>query len=101
MTMLVWAGSLEHYIIGAITAYYMWYSVVDSYSAFFDNNQQRATGLVELLRERALERVVLCGLALDVCVAFSALDCVAAGFETIGKQHVFSTCWCHDRGDAT
>lgn len=54
---------------------------VDSYSAFREADG-RPTGLAGYLRERGLDRVALCGLALDFCVAFSACDARAAGFAT-------------------
>lgn len=55
---------------------------IDSYSAFRENDRRTPTGLAGYLRERGFERVALCGLATDFCVAFSALDARAAGFET-------------------
>ena len=55
---------------------------VDSYSAFREADG-RPTGLAGYLRERELDRVFLCGLALDFCVAFSACDARAAGFPAI------------------
>jgi nicotinamidase/pyrazinamidase len=55
---------------------------IDSYSAFFENDHATPTGLAGYLRERGIEAVTLCGLATDFCVAFSALDAVAAGFRT-------------------
>ena len=54
---------------------------IDSYSAFRENDRQTATGLAGYLRERGFARLTLCGLATDFCVAYSALDAVAAGFE--------------------
>jgi nicotinamidase/pyrazinamidase len=54
---------------------------IDSYSAFRENDRQTATGLTGYLRERGFERVALCGLATDFCVAFSAIDGRQAGFE--------------------
>ena len=56
-------------------------SAIDSYSAFRENDRQTATGLAGYLRERGIERVALCGLATDFCVAFSAIDGRQAGFE--------------------
>ena len=47
---------------------------IDSYSAFFENDQVTPTGLAGYLRERRLTRVFLAGLAYDFCVGFSALD---------------------------
>lgn len=55
---------------------------IDSYSAFRENDRQTPTGLAGYLRERAFERITLCGLATDYCVFFSAIDARAAGFET-------------------
>jgi len=40
------------------------------------------TELEALLRERRVERVVVCGLATDYCVKATALDAVRLGFET-------------------
>lgn len=56
---------------------------IDSYSAFFENDRTTPTGLAGYLRERGVGRVVLTGLATDFCVGFSALDALAAGFETV------------------
>jgi nicotinamidase/pyrazinamidase len=55
---------------------------VDSYSGFFDNGKRKATGLGEWLRAHGVDSVVICGLALDYCVKFTALDALALGFET-------------------
>ena len=49
-------------------------AAVDSYSAFYENDHATPTGLAGYLRERGIERVFLCGLATDFCVAYSALD---------------------------
>jgi nicotinamidase/pyrazinamidase len=56
---------------------------VDSYSAFVEADRRSKTGLAGFLREREIRRVFLAGLATDYCVAFSALDALAAGFETL------------------
>ncbi len=56
---------------------------IDSYSAFFENDQSTPTGLQGYLRDRGLKRVFLTGLALDVCVRFSAEDAKRSGFETV------------------
>ena len=56
---------------------------VDSYSAFFDNEHRSATGMGSYLLEQGVKTVVVCGLATDYCVKFTALDAVALGFETI------------------
>lgn len=55
---------------------------IDSYSAFFENDHTTSTGLTGYLRDRGISDVVLCGLATDFCVAFSALDAVSQGFAT-------------------
>lgn len=54
---------------------------VDSYSAFVEADGRHTTGLAGYLRERGIERVFLCGLATDFCVAWSAVDARKAGFE--------------------
>lgn len=55
---------------------------VDSYSAFTEADGKTTTGLAALLKARGVGRVFACGLATDFCVAYSALDARAAGFET-------------------
>jgi len=55
---------------------------VDSYSAFLEADRKTTTGLGALLSARGVERVFVCGLATDFCVAFTALDARVAGFET-------------------
>lgn len=55
---------------------------IDSYSAFFENDHTTPTGLAGYLRERGIGKIMLCGLATDFCVAFSALDAIRSGFET-------------------
>jgi nicotinamidase/pyrazinamidase len=54
---------------------------IDSYSAFMEADRKTATGFAGYLRERGVKRLVLCGLATDFCVAWSALDARAAGFD--------------------
>jgi nicotinamidase/pyrazinamidase len=54
---------------------------IDSYSAFCENDRRTLTGLAGYLRERGFEQITVCGLATDFCVAFSAIDGRAAGFE--------------------
>jgi nicotinamidase/pyrazinamidase len=55
---------------------------VDSYSGFFDNERRKATGMGEWLRAQGVTSVVICGLALDYCVKFTALDALSLGFAT-------------------
>jgi len=54
---------------------------IDSYSAFLEADRKTATGLAGYLRERGFGKLYVCGLATDFCVAWSALDARAAGFE--------------------
>ena len=54
---------------------------IDSYSAFFENDQATPTGLSGYLRTRGFEKLFLAGLATDFCVAYSALDARSEGFE--------------------
>lgn len=54
---------------------------IDSYSAFFENDQKTRTGLEGYLRERGVTAVTLVGLATDFCVRFSAVDAAKLGFE--------------------
>ncbi|WP_292949206.1 bifunctional nicotinamidase/pyrazinamidase [Olleya sp. UBA1516] len=54
---------------------------IDSYSAFFDNNQLKSTGLASYLKEKGTTKLYFCGLASDICVYFSIRDAVKAGFE--------------------
>jgi nicotinamidase/pyrazinamidase len=56
---------------------------VDSYSAFFENDRRTPTGLAGYLRERAVRRLFLVGLATDYCVHYSALDARRLGFDTV------------------
>ncbi|MEE8506868.1 MAG: bifunctional nicotinamidase/pyrazinamidase [Kiloniellales bacterium] len=56
---------------------------IDSYSAFYENDRTTPTGLTGYLRERAMKRVFLAGLATDFCVYFSALDAAKAGFAAV------------------
>jgi nicotinamidase/pyrazinamidase len=58
----------------------------DGYSAFAmrepGSDVDIPTGLAGLLRERGIERVVVVGLATDVCVAATASSAADAGFAT-------------------
>ena len=59
---------------------------VDSYSGFRNNwdaaGDRPPTGLAGYLRERGVRDVVVCGLARDYCVRWTAEDAAAAGFRT-------------------
>lgn len=58
----------------------------DGYSGFTmadpETGATSPTGMGDLLGERDIERVVVVGLALDVCVKATALDAKSLGFET-------------------
>jgi nicotinamidase/pyrazinamidase len=54
---------------------------VDSYSAFQEADRTTSTGLAAYLHARGLKEVHVCGLATDFCVAWTALDARAAGFD--------------------
>ncbi|MBP7147276.1 MAG: bifunctional nicotinamidase/pyrazinamidase [Acidobacteria bacterium] len=58
---------------------------VDSYSAFRNNHgpdgSRPTTGLAGYLRDRGVTGVVVCGLARDYCVKWSAEDAAEAGFR--------------------
>lgn len=54
---------------------------IDSYSAFFENDQTTPTGLEGYLRNRGIQRLVMAGLATDFCVNYSALDAAKLGFD--------------------
>jgi nicotinamidase/pyrazinamidase len=54
---------------------------VDSYSAFMEADRTTTTGLAAYLQARGLRTVYVCGLATDFCVAWTALDARAAGFD--------------------
>ncbi|MFM7446863.1 MAG: bifunctional nicotinamidase/pyrazinamidase [Tabrizicola sp.] len=56
-------------------------AAIDSYSAFFENDQTTPTGLEGYLRNRGVTAVTLVGLATDYCVAYSALDAARLGFK--------------------
>ncbi|MGH2702023.1 MAG: isochorismatase family protein [Actinomycetota bacterium] len=58
----------------------------DGYSGFTERHPTTAeahpTPLVDLLRENAIERVAVAGLATDYCVMETAIDALDNGFET-------------------
>jgi nicotinamidase/pyrazinamidase len=58
----------------------------DGYSGFATRDprsgETQPTQLDGLLRERGIERVVVCGLATDYCVNATALDAIGLGYET-------------------
>ena len=56
---------------------------IDSYSAFFENDQTTPTGLDGYLRTRGISELVMVGLATDFCVNFSALDAAKLGYQVM------------------
>jgi nicotinamidase/pyrazinamidase len=54
---------------------------IDSYSGFIEADRKTATGLAGYLKERGIRTLFVCGLAADFCVAWTALDARAAGFD--------------------
>ena len=59
----------------------------DGYSGFTVqhpvNGETAATGLDDLLRERAIRRIVVVGLAQDVCVKETVLEALGLGYEVV------------------
>lgn len=54
---------------------------IDSYSAFFENDQETVTGLHGYLQARGVDEVFITGLALDFCVKWTALDARKLGYK--------------------
>jgi nicotinamidase/pyrazinamidase len=54
---------------------------IDSYSTFIENDKKTETGLGGYLKSLRITRVFICGLALDYCVYFSAMDARTLGFK--------------------
>ncbi|MCP4820520.1 MAG: bifunctional nicotinamidase/pyrazinamidase [Shimia sp.] len=59
---------------------------IDSYSAFFENDQKTPTGLEGYLRSRGITTLTMVGLATDFCVNFSAVDAAKLGFDVTVDQ---------------
>jgi nicotinamidase/pyrazinamidase len=54
---------------------------IDSYSAFFDNARQKATGLADYLKSHRVTDLYIVGVATDYCVLYSSLDALDLGFN--------------------
>lgn len=54
---------------------------IDSYSAFYENDQATTTGLAGYLKEKGVKELYITGLATDFCVKWSAIDGVKEGFD--------------------
>ena len=55
--------------------------LIDSYSAFFENNRKTPTGLHGYFRSLEIEKINLVGLATDFCVNYSAQDAAKLGYK--------------------
>ncbi|PKD44576.1 bifunctional nicotinamidase/pyrazinamidase [Rhodohalobacter barkolensis] len=53
---------------------------IDSYSTFFENDQETTTGLTGYLQQRGITDLYTVGLATDFCVKWSILDGIDEGF---------------------
>ena len=53
----------------------------DSYSVFRDQLKDKETGLREYLINLKIKRIFICGLALDYCCYYTAMDGVEFGFD--------------------
>ncbi len=54
---------------------------IDSYSGFIENDKKSETGLSGYLKTLNVKRIFICGLALDYCCYFTAMDGIDLGFE--------------------
>lgn len=79
------AGAMLHPNLAFSSAHYLirkgCQRTVDSYSAFFDNDQSRPTGLCGLAKELGVDHFYVVGLATDFCVLWTVLDGLRLGFS--------------------
>ncbi len=54
---------------------------IDSYSAFYENDQKTVTGLRGYLENRGISTLYVTGLAADFCVKWTVLDAMKEGFQ--------------------
>lgn len=54
---------------------------IDSYSAFYENDDETSTGLAGYLREREIDTLYAVGLATDFCVKWSVVDGLKENFN--------------------
>ncbi|MHA2243540.1 MAG: bifunctional nicotinamidase/pyrazinamidase [Candidatus Hodarchaeales archaeon] len=59
------------------------HKAIDSYSAFLENDKTTETGLSTFLQTLGINRIFVCGLALDYCVYFTVVDAKAIGFDVV------------------
>ena len=55
--------------------------LVDSYSAFIENDRNTETGLAGYLKALKVREIFICGLATDYCVYYSAMDSLRYRFR--------------------
>ena len=55
--------------------------LIDSYSAFFENDRRTKTGLDGYFKTLGIEEIYLVGLATDFCVNYSAQDAAKLGYK--------------------
>jgi nicotinamidase/pyrazinamidase len=55
---------------------------IDDYSAFFDGDHVRLTGLSDYLRDKNVQKVYIMGLTTEGAIKATALDAVGLGFKT-------------------
>ena len=55
--------------------------MIDSYSAFFENDRKTVTGLDGYFKSLEIEKINLVGLATDFCVNYSAQDAAKLGYK--------------------
>lgn len=56
---------------------------IDSYSAFYDNQHKKNTGLGGYLHSQNVQTIYFCGLCADICVYYSIEDALAQGFKCV------------------
>ena len=56
-------------------------TLIDSYSAFFENDRRTPTGLDGYFKTLGIEKIYLVGLATDFCVNYSAQDAAKLGYK--------------------
>ena len=54
---------------------------IDSYSGFFDNDKQKATGMHAYLQSKSVNHLYIVGLAADFCVYYTACDGISLGYQ--------------------
>lgn len=54
---------------------------IDSYSAFYENDNVTPTGLKGYLHEREIDKLFVVGLATDFCVKWTVIDGLKLGFD--------------------